>query len=128
MESLKKYKECIFCNIQKKSIKENENCVSFSDNFPISRGHVLIIPKRHVSSYFELTDEERSDCWILVNEMKTYLQKKFNPAGFNIGINNGEAAGQTIMHCHIHLIPRYLGDVVNPKGGIRHVIPGKGYY
>ena len=98
------------------------------DSFPISPGHTLVIPKKHVADYFELTFEEQNELWQLVNRCKVILQDRFHPDGFNIGINVGEMAGQSIFHVHIHLIPRYKGDVKNPKGGVRHIIPGKGYY
>ena len=120
--------ECVFCNLNREIIKETEHSISFYDTFPVSKGHALIIPKRHVSNYFDLSETEKNDCWKLLEHVIEYVQKKYNPDGFNIGINVNESAGQTIMHCHIHLIPRYSGDVENPKGGVRHVIPGKGFY
>jgi len=85
-------------------------------------------PKRHVASYFELSVHEQRACWLLVNRCKEIIQKKHNPDGFNIGINVNEEAGQTIFHVHIHLIPRYKGDVENPRGGVRGVIPEKQFY
>ena len=94
----------------------------------MSNGHALVIPKRHVSSFWETTAAEYADAFNLVGKVKDILQKKFEPQGFNIGVNCGEAAGQTIFHAHIHLIPRYTGDVPNPRGGVRNVIPGKGNY
>ena len=115
-----------FLNIEK--IIENENAFAIYDAFPVSKGHVLVIPKRVSAEIFDLNDEEYSSCFNLVKEVKKILEEKFKPDGFNIGINNGEKAGQTIFHAHIHVIPRYSGDVDNPRGGIRHVIPGKGDY
>jgi|TARA_B100001093_G_scaffold387798_1_gene373835 diadenosine tetraphosphate (Ap4A) HIT family hydrolase len=115
-----------FLNIEK--IIENENAFAIYDAFPVSKGHVLVIPKRVIAEIFDLNDEEYSSCFNLVKEVKKILEEKFKPDGFNIGINNGEKAGQTIFHAHIHVIPRYSGDVDNPRGGIRHVIPGKGDY
>ena len=115
-----------FLNIEK--IIENENAFAIYDAFPVSKGHVLVIPKRVIAEIFDLNDEEYSSCFNLVKEVKKILEEKFKPDGFNIGINNGEKAGQTIFHAHIHVIPRYRGDVDNPRGGIRHVIPGKGDY
>ncbi|MFO8000079.1 MAG: bifunctional class I SAM-dependent methyltransferase/HIT family protein [Marinilabilia sp.] len=134
--SLKRFTEvqqkspCPFCHVSRKVkyIAENSFAYAIYDGFPVSRGHSLIIPKRHVSDYFEMTQKEQFYCWNLVNFVKTILHKELNPDGFNIGVNIGEAAGQSIFHAHIHLIPRYKGDVKNPKGGVRHVIPGKGYY
>tara|TARA_B100000989_G_scaffold293170_1_gene270141 strand:+ start:539 stop:898 length:360 start_codon:yes stop_codon:yes gene_type:complete len=114
--------------LNKKKIIENENAFAIYDGFPVSKGHVLVIPKRVVTEIFDLNDEEYSSCFNLVKDVKKILEEEFKPDGFNIGINNGEKAGQTIFHAHIHVIPRYSGDVDNPRGGIRHVIPGKGDY
>ena len=114
--------------LNKEKIAENENAFAIYDAFPVSKGHVLVIPKRVVAEIFDLNDEEYSSCFNLVKDVKKILEEKFKPDGFNIGINNGEKAGQTIFHAHIHVIPRYSGDVDNPRGGIRHVIPGKGDY
>ncbi len=118
--------ESPFLNIEK--INENENAFAIYHAFPVSKGHVLVIPKRVVAEIFDLNDEEYSSCFNLVKDVKKILEEEFKPDGFNIGINNGEKAGQTIFHAHIHVIPRYSGDVDNPRGGIRHVIPGKGDY
>jgi diadenosine tetraphosphate (Ap4A) HIT family hydrolase len=107
---------------------ELASCFAFRDKFPVSEGHTLVIPKRKVSDYFELSFREQSACWFLVNLIKADLQNKFNPDGYNIGINVNEAGGQTIPHVHIHIIPRYKGDVENPAGGVRGVIPGKKEY
>ena len=112
----------------KEQVGELASCFAFRDKFPVSKGHTLVIPKRKVSDYFELSFREQSACWFLVNLIKADLQKKFNPDGFNIGINVNEAAGQTVFHCHIHIIPRYEGDVENPRGGVRGVIDGKKEY
>lgn len=109
-------------------IVETATVFSFYDKFPVSKGHSLIIPKRLVSNYFDLTLKEQTACWIVANKVKAILQEKFNPDGFNIGINVNADAGQTIWHSHIHIIPRYKGDVENPKGGIRGVIPSKKEY
>lgn len=109
-------------------IVETATVFSFFDKFPVSLGHSLIVPKRLVSNYFDLTLKEQTACWIVANKVKTILQEKYNPDGFNVGINAYEAAGQTIPHCHIHIIPRYNGDVENPRGGIRGVIPSKKEY
>jgi diadenosine tetraphosphate (Ap4A) HIT family hydrolase len=122
--------DCVFCNLSTPAelIAESATAVAFFDKFPVNPGHALIIPKRHCSDYFELSFREQSACIFMVNFVKTIIQRQFNPSGFNVGINNGKAAGQTVMHCHIHLIPRYPNDVDNPEGGVRGVIPGrKGY-
>lgn len=113
---------------KREPIVETATVFSFYDKFPVSKGHALIVPKRVVSDYFELTNREQIACWLVVNRVKEILQQKFNPDGFNIGINVGETAGQTIPHVHIHIIPRYKEDVPNPRGGIRGVIPSKKEY
>lgn len=109
-------------------IVETATVFSFYDKFPVSEGHSLIVPKRLVSNYFDLTLKEQMACWIVLNKVKTILQEKYKPDGFNIGINVNVEAGQTIWHSHIHIIPRYRGDVENPRGGIRGVIPNKKIY
>jgi len=122
---------CLFCEkyLEKDNVLyENDSAYVLKDGFPVSKGHVLIIPKRHISDYFQTTEKEILDMDQALKVMKERIQKEFNPDGFNIGINNGTAAGQTVMHLHIHLIPRYSGDVLEPRGGIRGVIPGKQKY
>jgi len=121
---------CIFCNIKKSDLTdENELAYLSYDSYPVTDLHCLIIPKRHVKNYFELTDEEIVACNKLIKKIKKEIENK-DPTvkGFNIGINSGKTAGQSIMHCHIHLIPRREGDVKDPQGGIRSVIPLKQYY
>ena len=98
------------------------------DGFPVSPGHTLIIPKRHIASFFEATKEEQGAMLDLLSEMRQRLQAEHNPDGFNIGINDGAAAGQTVMHLHIHLIPRYAGDQPDPRGGVRWIFPDKAEY
>ncbi|MEA5095679.1 MAG: HIT family protein [Sedimentibacter saalensis] len=121
--------DCIFCNIEKdRMVIENETAYAIYDGFPVSKGHMLIIPKKHFKDYFEVDQQTRDELWKLVDECKRIVDKKFKPDGYNIGINCGEAAGQTVMHLHIHLIPRYKGDIENPKGGVRGVIPNKRIY
>ena len=122
--------DCIFCNIKKEDvILDTRFFIAKYDEYPVSPGHILIIPKRHVADYFLLTRYEREE---LFNECipRCYrlLEEEYEPDGYNIGINCGEAAGQSIMHCHIHIIPRYKGDVENPRGGVRGVIPSKQNY
>lgn len=92
------------------------------DNHSLSRGHVLVIPRRHVASFFDMTTDEQHDALALIQEAKSKFDKELAPDGYNIGVNVGKAGGQSRMHVHIHLIPRYLGDVPNPKGGIRAVL------
>ena len=123
-------KYCPFCNldIERELILESATAFAMYDKFPVNKGHVLIIPKRHCSSYYDLTFREQSACWFMLNRIKTIIQKQFNPDGFNVGININEAAGQTVPHVHIHLIPRYTGDVAEPRGGVRGVIPEKRSY
>ena len=121
--------ECPFCNISEdRIIASNKLCLAFFDGFPVSEGHALVIPRRHVASFFDLTPEERSSMFALADRVKADIDSRFHPDGYNIGINVGLAAGQSIFHVHLHLIPRYQGDVENPKGGVRGVIPGKQNY
>lgn len=127
---IKESSNCPFCKPEtgREIILENELCYCAYDKYPVSNGHALIIPKRHCSDYFKLTTEEQTSCWEMVNEIKQILDYKYHPDGFNIGINVNEAAGQTVPHVHIHLIPRYKGDVDEPEGGVRGVIPEKRKY
>ena len=121
--------DCIFCNLdESKIILENEGARAIFDIFPVNKGHMLIVPKKHVVTYFDAGEEYRKYLWELVEECKKYIDKKFSPDGYNVGINCGEAAGQTVMHLHIHLIPRYVGDIENPRGGVRGVITEKKIY
>jgi diadenosine tetraphosphate (Ap4A) HIT family hydrolase len=121
---------CLFCNVgEERIIAENELAFAIRDGFPVTELHSLIIPRRHVSDYFELSKEELLACNELLQIVKEeILARDTSVKGFNVGANSGLVAGQSIFHCHIHLIPRREGDVPNPKGGIRHVIPGKGAY
>ena len=120
--------DCIFCHLHRSILAETELSFAFQDAFPESKGHTLVIPKRHVASLWEMTTEEYIDAFALVRQVRDLLQETFNPQGFNVGVNCGEAAGQSVLHAHIHLIPRYTGDVPSPRGGVRNVIPGKGDY
>lgn len=126
----KEDKNCPFCNLSPKVelLSETATAVAFLDSFPVNQGHTLIVPKRHVASYFELSVHEQRALWLLVNRCKSIIQERHKPDGFNVGINVGETAGQSIFHVHIHLIPRYKGDVENPRGGVRGVIPSKQNY
>ena len=121
---------CVFCEQKTLPIvHENTSAYAMYDSSPVTPLHALVIPKRHITEYFDLSDTELSDCHELLRLMRDEIQKQ-DPSvlAFNVGINVGKAAGQTIFHCHIHLIPRRSGDVEDPRGGIRHVIPGKGFY
>ena len=122
--------DCIFCNMdQSRIIDSNDFCYVIRDIYPVTELHTLIIPHRHVSSYFELKEQEQSSLFTLLKKHKDKLQKMDSTiTGFNVGINDGEDAGQTIFHCHIHLIPRRKGDVENARGGVRGVISNKQSY
>jgi diadenosine tetraphosphate (Ap4A) HIT family hydrolase len=122
--------DCPFCSLDtdRSILMENIGAFAIYDKFPVNKGHTLIIPKRHVSSFFELTIKDQTSCMLLLNKVQKKLEAEFNPDGFNVGINIGESGGQTIPHVHIHLIPRYNGDVENPRGGVRGVIPDKQSY
>ena len=121
---------CLFCAVpQERIITTNERAYAIRDGFPVTPLHTLIIPKRHAVDYFELTKEELLACDELIKKIQQDLKAEdASVDGFNIGMNVGLSAGQTVFHCHIHLIPRRTGDVENPRGGVRHTIPGKGFY
>ena len=121
---------CLFCNINSKDLVfDNEFAFASFDSYPVSKYHSLIFPKRHILDYFELTNDELLACNDLIKKIKKKIQNEDKTVdGFNIGTNSGVAAGQSIMHCHIHLIPRRKGDVDNPQGGVRGVIPSKQHY
>ena len=121
---------CLFCNAKESGIAaENEFAYASYDSYPVSNFHCLIIPKRHVKDYFEMSDEELLACNDLIIKIKNeILAKDKTVKAFNIGTNAGKISGQSIMHCHIHLIPRREGDVENPQGGVRSVIPKKQHY
>jgi len=122
-------KPCPFCTLPASRILgQNAHALWIRDGFPISPGHSLVIPKRHVGSFFEATAEERSALLDLLDQAQTAAKVEFRPDGFNIGINDGAAAGQTVPHLHIHLIPRFQGDMSDPRGGVRWVIPEKADY
>jgi len=120
---------CLFCEMSKDNyIYEDEFVYAIFDSYPVNKGHVLIIPKEHRNNYFEATLDEKKAIDHALQVLKKHLDKLYKPGGYNIGINNGAIAGQTIMHLHVHLIPRYQGDVEDPHGGIRGVIPNKQKY
>lgn len=122
--------DCLFCRQDPgEYICENDLAYAVLDSYPVSEGHALIIPKRHAPTWFDLTPEEAQACNELVHGARLWLLKQHPEIdGFNVGVNCGEAAGQSIFHCHIHLIPRRKGDVANPQGGVRHVIASKAKY
>ena len=120
---------CPFCTLPEAAILGgNDLAFYFEDRYPVTPGHLLIVPRRHVATYFEATPDEQRALWSLLEEARGRLGASRSPDGYNIGINVGEAAGQTVFHLHMHLIPRYKGDKADPRGGVRHVIPEKGKY
>lgn len=120
---------CPFCALPAERILIlADEALVIRDAFPVSPGHTLVIPRRHIGSFFELSDAERTCMVELLARAKAELDLSFQPDGFNIGINDGAAAGQTVQHLHLHLIPRYRGDVPDPRGGVRWVMPGKAKY
>lgn len=124
-----KQQACPFCTLdESRIIQSNDHAIAIYDGFPVSPGHCLIIPKRHIASFFEATREEQTALLDLLAEIQEILMMERNPDGFNIGINVGAAAGQTVMHLHIHLIPRYAGDQPDPRGGVRWIFPDKADY
>jgi ATP adenylyltransferase len=124
--------ECPFCDRETMLSREDYGRITafaIRDNYPVSDGHYLIIPHRHVSNFFDLTGAERHEVFLLIQDIQSDLRRRDRTiTGFNIGINIGESAGQTVMHCHVHLIPRRDGDTPNPRGGVRGVIPDKMSY
>jgi diadenosine tetraphosphate (Ap4A) HIT family hydrolase len=119
----------VFTEIPKeRRIYEDEFFFIIEDGFPVSPGHLLIISREFKKDYFELSVQEKKHLSLMIEKAKSIIEEKHQPDGYNIGMNCGEAAGQTVMHFHCHLIPRYQGDIENPRGGVRHCITGKGYY
>jgi diadenosine tetraphosphate (Ap4A) HIT family hydrolase len=120
---------CPFCDLESgRVLEENELAIALLDAFPVSPGHTLVIPRRHIADFFELSNEEMMAVLELLKRVHARLMGGKRPDGFNVGINVGRAAGQTVSHAHVHLIPRFAGDVAQPRGGVRNVIPGKGVY
>lgn len=130
---------CFFCKLREgkavgkskepnRYVLENELALGRFDDFPVNPGHMEFITKRHAETFFDTTEEEKIAIFELIDKAKIILDKEFHPDGYNIGINCGLSAGQTVMHVHVHLIPRYNGDVENPKGGVRGIIPEKQSY
>lgn len=120
---------CPFCSQPKEScVAQTSTVRAFRDSFPVSKGHTLVVPVRHVASIFDLTADELAELWRVVAQVRQQLADEFHPDGFNIGVNDGTAAGQTVPHAHVHVIPRYTGDVSDPRGGVRWVFPTKADY
>ena len=124
---------CIFCDLIKsidkdRVIYQDSTWIAILDGYPVSEGHTLLIPKRHCETYFDLDLVESDSLAAAIKVVKAILDARYKPNGYNIGANCGEAAGQTVPHCHIHIIPRYNRDVENPRGGVRGVIPNKQNY
>jgi diadenosine tetraphosphate (Ap4A) HIT family hydrolase len=124
--------DCLFCDSGNVAVNrivvENDLAYARWDNMPVSQGHLEVVPKRHVESFFSLNHAEVQALYDLMVQAKIMVEQMYHPDGYNLGVNEGEAAGRTIHHLHLHLIPRYHGDVPSPRGGIRHIIPGKGNY
>ena len=122
--------DCVFCRriTSGELALSSELAVAFSDAYPVSRGHTLILPRRHEGDFFALSDAERMAVFELITKVKAIIDQKYRPDGYNIGLNAGTAAGQTVPHAHLHVIPRYRGDVADPRGGIRWVLPEQAVY
>lgn len=120
---------CPFCTLDRRELLfASGHAFGISDAFPVARGHTLIVPRRHVLSLFDLADEEYVDVWNLVKRVRETLSSRWSIDGFTVGVNDGEAAGRTVSHAHVHVIPRYRGDVTDPRGGIRWVLPSRARY
>lgn len=120
---------CPFCTLPRERVRgENQHAVWIGDGFPIAPGHSLVIPKRHVGSFFDVSEQERAAMLELLDLAKAEVDREFQPDGYNIGINDGPSAGQTVPHLHMHLIPRFKGDQADPRGGVRWIIPSKADY
>ncbi|MXX70768.1 MAG: HIT family protein [Gemmatimonadetes bacterium] len=120
---------CPFCDVSSDSvIAESRHALAIPDQYPVNPGHTLVIPRAHSRSLFTHSSEAQADIWHLVAKVRDHLQTSCNPDGFNIGINDGSAGGQTVNHAHIHVIPRFDGDVADPRGGIRWILPDRAAY
>ncbi len=120
---------CPFCKPESELVwYQTEYALAIRDGFPIAEGHTLVVPREHVASLFELEPTALTAIWEMVSQVRGMLIQKFRPDGLNIGLNDRPAAGQTVMHAHIHLIPRWVGDVPDPRGGVRWIMPGKARY
>jgi len=121
--------DCQFCSLSKDRIRQaSEFAFAFLDGFPVNHGHTLVVPKHHVASVFDLPEKEQAAVWNLVAHVRAMLLAELKPDGFNVGLSDGTAAGQTVMHAHVHIIPRHKGDVANASGGIRWIVPAKAAY
>jgi len=120
---------CPFCNLPADRIlDESDGAVVIRDAYPVSPGHTLVVPKRHIGSFFDLEPSEQAELMGLLRRAKERIDEEFRPRGYNVGVNDGPAAGQTVPHVHIHLIPRYESDQVDPRGGVRWIFPEKADY
>jgi len=130
LETLAGTPGCPFCRpIPRRTfLTESADAYAILDGYPVSKGHALVIPKRHTPSFFDLMADEQAACILVAARVRMLLTKRYAPDGFNVGLNDGAAAGQSVHHAHLHVLPRYTGDVPNPRGGVRNVIPGKGSY
>src|SRR5262249_24520400 len=121
--------DCPFCRPERSRIRlESRSALALLDAFPVTQGHTLVVPRRHVASLFDLPEEEQAAVWMLVAQVRAVLLAELRPDGFNVGLNDGAPAGQTVMHAHVHVIPRRHGDVADPRGGVRWIIPDKAPY
>lgn len=116
---------CVFCQSDRERVHEEKLVYALRDAYPVSPGHTLVVSKRHVATYFDATVLERAAIWAAVAQVKAELDASLHPDGYNVGFNAGSAAGQTVMHLHVHVIPRFVGDLEDPRGGVRGVIPSK---
>ena len=114
---------CIFCHLDREVLRENDLARAFADTYPVSPGHTLIVPRRHVRTIFDTTPDEYAACFALAREVHALLTERYQPQGFNLGANCELAGGQSVWHAHLHLIPRFTGDTPDPRGGVRNVIP-----
>ena len=120
-------KDCPFCNLN--NIEHSTEFFNIIyDEYPVSKGHTLVISKRHIASYFDLSNDEKHELVEIIDILQRYLSDTYSPDGFNVGFNDGKCAGQTVQHFHLHIIPRYEGDMENPQGGVRGVIPNEQKY
>jgi len=120
---------CPFCEVPADRVwTENDKAVALYDGYPLAEGHALVVPREHVASLFDLGVDEQMAVWRLVAEVRSSLAERFHPDGFTVGLNDGQAAGQTVLHAHVHIVPRHSGDVSDPRGGVRWIIPGKAQY
>ena len=120
---------CPFCSPRAGAVvREAALVLAVTDGFPVAEGHTLVVPRRHVASLFDLREDEQAAIWAMVGQIRSELAERLAPQGFNVGLNDGRAGGQTVIHAHVHVIPRFDGDVPDPRGGVRWVVPGKAAY